>query len=150
MTDAHDNSAPRRLLGVSKHAWLALTMGVAGVLSFFTVYVLTTDCNGVKQAITMRKVERDIERVKPAIANMPGTEGVELLVYTGGDCGCMMVRGIVPDEATAIALRDLLAQYQFPYEVKFYGWYPDGYQYQYTDEDLSPPLSMLPELPAFK
>ncbi|MFO0856038.1 MAG: hypothetical protein U0640_01630 [Phycisphaerales bacterium] len=96
-------------------------------------------CNAIRQARIMRLAKRDAERIMPELHANPQFQNVTLDDYIGGTCGCMMAIGKVADEATALQLRDQLATYHLPYEVKFIIEYADG---GYFDPTRVPDIPM--------
>jgi hypothetical protein len=133
---------PRRVLGASIHFWFAVlgvSLAMIGAVLYFTY--LDTNCNGLRQARIMRSVGRDIDRIMPSITANPAFQNVDPRPFTAGTCGCMSVRGAVLNEASALQLRDALAAFQLPYEVKFY--------LDYTDGSYFVPANV-PEIPAHK
>ncbi len=104
---------------MSRGATFALLGGVAIVLALFTAYVLTSDCNGIKQAINMKAARDHADAIGAHIHADPRFLRVDLVDYTGGVCGCLMARGDVSSEADALALREAIAATHPPVQVVF-------------------------------
>lgn len=126
---------------LSKHFWIVLSVGVLVVLAVFGTYVVSTDCNGVKQAINMRKARRHIEAISPSVMSVHGREHVEMTEYTAGPCGCLLVRGRVASVGEAETLRAEIAASMPPVAVLFQ---------LSAGESESSPMVPLDLIPAFK
>lgn len=122
-----------------KRFFLVLMCGVLVVFaaSLYFTYIDPTCSTALMHDRHIRAVERDVERISPEVIAIPGFEHVELAMYTGGHCGCMSVRGIVANESAALQLRDHMATYNLPYEVKFNLEYADA---SYFDRSKVPDL----------
>lgn len=134
----------RRFLGAGPAFWIIVLLLIAvtaAIFQYFSHYA--PGCNGIRQARIMRLAKKDAERIMPKLHTNPLFQNVTLDDYTMGTCGCMSARGTVADKATALQLRDQLATYHLPYEVKFYLEYADGGS-SYFD-----PTQKVPDIPIF-
>lgn len=129
-----------RFRPLSRHFWIALAIGAALVFTLFGTFVVSTDCNGVTQALNMRKARRHIEAILPAVLGVRGREHVTMSEYTGGPCGSMIVRGTIASREEAELLRSDIAATKPPVAVLFH----------LSTGDFGSPMFEIDSLPASK
>ncbi len=110
----------------SKGFWVALGCGIAAVGIPFGLFVWLTPCNGFKQHANMRTAEEIIHTIQPQLAQEPRFAGVELVSYTGGKCGCLLVHGSVASDGDLAALKAFIDVSKPAVEVKYSVTLGDG------------------------
>ncbi|MCC6971336.1 MAG: hypothetical protein IT434_14070 [Phycisphaerales bacterium] len=81
-------------------------LGIAGVVGYFVWF---TPCNSVKQAAAMSRAQAYIEAHQAAFFKEWKFGAILWQPHTGGRCGCLLVSGLVLEEADADAVKATIA-----------------------------------------
>jgi hypothetical protein len=109
-----ENNKPRFL--PSRGFWAALLVGFAAV----AVWFFTRPCNPFKQSANMEKAAAHAGHIKPTLLQDARFGAITVSQYTGGTCGCMLVRGVVATDADLAALKEAIAASRPPTEVAYH------------------------------